>query len=199
MGQFILKSISFELTKESIQKAIDEIHDLQNKLSGAIEEIIRNATDKGVEIAQIEIADMGAVGTSTLIDSIMGEYDGKQRTGNIFTMLDYAVLVEYGTGIVGANSSHPGLGDADWNNPESVTVKGETYSTYDQNNHGEAGWWYPSPTGWYTPKDGVTNEEGLSLAWTKGMPSRPFMYNTMRELEVYIEENGGRIIAQYVQ
>lgn len=199
MGQFILKSISFELTKESIQKAIDEIHDLQNKLSGAIEEIIRNATDKGVEIAQIEIADMGAVGTSTLIDSIMGEYDGKQRTGNIFTMLDYAVLVEYGTGIVGANSSHPGLGDADWNNPESVTVKGETYSTYDQNNHGEAGWWYPSPTGWYTPKDGVTNEEGMSLAWTKGMPSRPFMYNTMRELEVYIEENGGRIIAQYVR
>ena len=199
MGQFVLKNISFTFDKASITSAIKEVKDLKEKLEPAIGELIRYLSEKGVEIAQIEIASMGAVDTSTLFESIESRYDSGTRVGQVFTMLDYAVFVEYGTGIVGANSPHPGIGDDDWNDVEGITVKGETYSDYDQNEHGEGGWWYPSPNGWYVPKDGVTNEEGLSLAWTKGMPSRPFMYNTMRELELFAEEMGGRMIAQYIQ
>lgn len=198
MGRFILKNISFSLSRASINAAIKEVKDFKEKLGPAVGELIRELTEKGVEIAQIEIASMGAVGTSALIESISEKFDSGDRVGQIFTMLEYAIFVEYGTGVVGENSPHPGINDKDWIDPEGVTVKGETYSSYDQNEHGEGGWWYPSPDGWYVPKDGVTNEEGLSLAWTKGMPSRPFMYNTMRELEVYAEEMGGRIIAKYI-
>lgn len=39
---------------------------------------------------------------------------------------------------------------------------------YDVNNHGENGWWYWRDGDWH---------------WTKGMQSRPFMFNTARELE----------------
>lgn len=198
MGEFVLKNIEMTLDADSIERAIKEIRDLNKVLHEAVGKLIQDLTDKGVEIARIEIASMGAVDSSTLFESMTGWYDSGAHIGHVYTDLEYAILVEYGTGIVGEGSPHPGIGDADWNNPDGVTVKGETYSVYDQNNHGERGWWYPSPNGWYTPKDGVTNEEGLSLAWTKGMPSRPFMYNTMRELEMYIEENGGRIIADYI-
>lgn len=198
MGEFILKRIEMTLDDASFERAIKEIRDLENVLSEAVWKLIEHLTEQGVEIARINIASMGAVDTSVLFESMTGWYDSGAHIGHIYTDLDYAVLVEYGTGIVGEGSPHPGLGDGDWNNPDSVEVKGNTYSVYDQNEHGEKGWWYPSPTGWYTPKDGVTNEEGLSLAWTKGMPSRPFMYNTMKELEQYVEENGGRIIASYI-
>lgn len=199
MGEFVLKNISFSLSRSSIGNAIKEVKDLQKKLGPAIGELIRELSEKGVEIAQIEIASMGAVGTSALLDSISSRFDSGERVGQVFTMLDYAVFVEYGTGIVGENSPHPGINDNDWIDVPGITVNGETYDTYNQNEHGSKGWWYPSPTGWYTPKDGVTNEEGLALAWTMGMPSRPFMYNTMRELEIYAEEMGGTIIAQYIQ
>lgn len=38
---------------------------------------------------------------------------------------------------------------------------------YDVNGHGESGWWYYDDGTWH---------------WTKGMPSRPFMFNTAKEL-----------------
>lgn len=184
MGQFVLKNIEFELTEKSIQKAIDEVEKLQEDLERALSELARVLSEKGVEVVRIEIASMGAVDTSTLFDHMYGFYNESTHTGAIFTDVPYAIYVEYGTGIVGAGSPHPEAGKAGWN--------------YDINNHGEKGWWYPSPTGWYIPKGGLTNEEGLELAWTKGMPSRPFMYNTMRELEYYAKEEGGRIIANYI-
>lgn len=184
MGEFILKEIEFELTPASIQKAIDTVKKLQKDLGRALSELSRVLMDKGVEVAQIEISSMGAVDTGTLFEHIYGFYNESTHTGAIFTDAPYAIYVEYGTGIVGAGSPHPQPGKAGWN--------------YDKNNHGEEGWWYPSPTGWYIPKGGLNNEDKLPLAWTKGMPSRPFMYNTMRELEVFAKEEGGRIIANYI-
>lgn len=65
----------------------------------------------------------------------------------------YAVYVEFGTGVVGKGSPHP--------NPQFQ---------YDKNNHGDKGWIY------YDERKGV-------YRWTKGFRSRPFMYNTARELE----------------
>lgn len=45
-----------------------------------------------------------------------------------------------------------------------------TGGAYDTNNHGDDGWWY---------LDSHDNE----WHWTKGWESRPFMYNTIRQLE----------------
>ena len=50
----------------------------------------------------------------------------------------------------------------------------------DINGHGESGWWY-------------FNDYTGHPQWTKGIPSRPFMYNTARKLE-----NDCRIIAREV-
>ena len=195
---FQLKPIRFSLDPDSIDYAIRQIHDLKTVLKWAVEDLIRELTDKGVEVANIEIASMGAVDSSVLIESIQGWYDAGAQVGHVYTDLDYAILVEYGTGVVGESSPHPGIGDSDWHDPGGASIKGETYSEYDQNKHGMGGWWYPSVNGWYIPKEGLTNEEGLPLAWTMGMPSRPFMYYTMKELEQYAEEMGGQIIAKYI-
>lgn len=70
------------------------------------------------------------------------------KTGYVKATAAHAAYVEFGTGVVGSGSPHP--------NPVGWA--------YDVNGHGEAGWMYPGDDGrWH---------------WTKGMPSRPYMYNT---------------------
>lgn len=64
-----------------------------------------------------------------------------------------AMWCEFGTGVVGQSSPHPTM---PWQ--------------YDTNNHGDSGWFY-------------FDEAGQRFRWTKGMPSRPFMYETAKELE----------------
>ena len=62
-----------------------------------------------------------------------------------------AMFVEYGTGVVGERNPHP--------DPQSVGQ----YDSYDSQGHGDAGWYYGTPTG---------------MQWTKGQPAKPFMYRT---------------------
>lgn len=71
----------------------------------------------------------------------------------ISTSCPYASYVEFGTGVVGSTAPHP--------------LSGEMGITYDFNNHGEKGWYYY--------KNG-------KIHWTKGMPHRPFMYDTSQQL-----------------
>ena len=70
------------------------------------------------------------------------------NTGKIIAGAEHAAYVEFGTGVVGAGSPHP--------NPVGWA--------YDINGHGEAGWIYKGDDG--------------HLHWTRGMASRPYMYDT---------------------
>lgn len=90
--------------------------------------------------------------TGYLLSRIMGESGGK--IGYVKCKCGYAVFVEFGTGVVGSNKPHPDISILGWQ--------------YDVNGHGELGWWYPG-------KDG-------KLHWTRGMSSRPFMFNTAQQL-----------------
>lgn len=194
MGQIVLANIEMTLDPGSIQRAIDMVNDIKERLGTGLSELARMLTeDLGKNVARMYIGQFPAIDSGALHDSITGEYVDANHTGTISTGVEYAVLVEYGTGIVGAGNPHPGIGDPDWQNVNGVSIGNKTYSSYDQEGHGEAGWWYPSERGWYQPKDG-----GPRMAWTKGMPSRPFMYYTLRELERHAEMEGGRFIAQYV-
>jgi len=74
---------------------------------------------------------------------------------------DYAFFVEYGTGVVGQSSPHP-----------SYVGKWE----YDTNGHGIDGWYYPTTESDPNPYKHYYN--GVLYGFTRGMPSRPFMYNT---------------------
>lgn len=73
--------------------------------------------------------------------------------GYVVSNAKHSAFCEFGTGVVGKNDPHPNPADG-W--------------TYDVNEHGELGWWYYDRYG--------------NRRWTKGMPSRPYMYDTARML-----------------
>lgn len=197
MGKIVLKNIDFSLTPESIQRAIDEVRKLKEDLADALSELARILTSQGAEIASMYVVQMNAVWTGMLAESgIQWKYDENAHEGYVYSDLDYAVLVEYGTGFVGENEPHPGLSDSDWNNPGGVSIGNGLYTDYDTNGHGEAGWWYPAEWGWWIPKEGP--HAGEKMAWTQGMPSRPFMYRTFSDLIDEAETRGGTFIAQYI-
>jgi len=89
------------------------------------------------------------------------------------TIIDYEIHIslagkelffyEYGTGVRGQGSPHP---KDPWD--------------YDIHNHGEAGWNYVVTKGYHMDvADYVFNgKNGEILAHTKGMPSKPFIYDT---------------------
>lgn len=109
--------------------------------------------------AQIALVEAGSIkDTGNLLSSIVGESGGGSPAGSNYGFVKckcgYAVYVEFGTGVVGKDKQHPDLSIVGWH--------------YDVNGHGELGWFYPG-------KDG-------KFHWTKGMPSRPFMYNTALQL-----------------
>ena len=182
MGTFVMKNISISLDPDSIQQAIDDIHKLETDLSDALAELARFITEeKGVEFAKMQIAQFPAIDTGELLGSIAGTYDKSSHSGTIYSGAYYAVYVEFGTGIRGNSEPHPQADQNGWK-------------------YKETGWWYPEKDG---PESNAWHPNGrkaagVKMKWTIGMPSRPFMYNTLRDLEREVEKEGGRIIAEYL-
>jgi hypothetical protein len=148
------KRIVIKLSEDSISKAIREVEKYKGELKNKVHLLIERLTDYGVEVAKAQVRELGAFYTGELEESITGYYSPSTQVGIIKTDVPYAIYVEFGTGVVGAGSPHPA--PAGWR--------------YDVNNHGEAGWWY-------------FNERDQKWHWTKGIESRPFMYNTLQILE----------------
>ena len=148
------KKIIFGLSTKEINRAIRELEQYKKELNRKTSLLIEALTDRGVEIAKAQIRELGAVYTGELEESITGYFNPTVQVGIIRAGAPYAIYVEFGTGIVGAGSPHPA--PAGWR--------------YDVNNHGEKGWWY-------------FNDRDQKWHWTKGIESRPFMYNTVQILE----------------
>lgn len=146
--------IKFKLEEKDIDRAIQEIKQFKTEFIEKCNRLIEALTDKGVEIAKVEVAQLDAVYTGELMNSIEGYYSPTANVGIIKAGAYYAAYVEFGTGVVGRASAHPNPGS--WQ--------------YDVNNHGDKGWVY-------------YDDETDKFRWTKGFRSRPFMYNTARELE----------------
>lgn len=161
-----MKTISFSLDAKSIEKAIREVEKYREDLKVACQELIARLTDEGTQIAKMQVVSLGAFDTGELESSIMGYYSPNLRAGVIKTDAWHALFVEYGTGVVGKSSQHPMPNG--WE--------------YDVNNHGEKGWVY------HSDRDG-------RFHWTKGMPSRPYMYNTMRELERRLKDIASEVFS----
>lgn len=172
--------ITFGLSKREVAEAIKEIEQIKRELPVKVKELVRRLTEEGKEIAKLKVKQLDAVYTGLLIDSIDGYFSesagiGLIHTGNAW----YAAFVEFGTGIVGKNSPHPVAEANGWK--------------YDVNDHGEAGWWYP------TDDDNLiryTAPDGKTYGWTKGMASRPFMYETAKELEVLCQQIAKEVFRQ---
>lgn len=147
--------ITFGLSVNEINKAIKGLNKLKMKLRKEFcENVVKRLAQEGVGIMVEKITECGIQSqTGTLLSSI----DWVPVTYNKYKIVvncDYAIYVEFGTGIVGAQNSHP-----------RASAEG---ITYDRNGHGEDGWVYE--------KDG-------KFYHTKGQPAKPFVYETYEELQ----------------
>ena len=146
--------IKFSLNTKDIDRAIKELKQFKTEFIEKCNRLIEELTDYGVEVAKVEVAQLDAVYTGELMNSIEGYYSPTYNVGIIKAGAYYAAYVEFGTGVVGKQSPHP--------NPQGWQ--------YDVNQHGDEGWVY-------------YDDESGTFRWTKGFKSRPFMYNTARQLE----------------
>lgn len=160
-----MTKIKMRLTSRSIEEAIREVKQYKQQLDERVKALIRALVDKGVEIAKAQVRELNAVYTGQLEESITGFFDEETGIGIIRTDCPYAVYVEFGTGVVGQRNPHP------------EPIEGWEY---DVNEHGDAGWWY-------------FNERDQKWHWTKGMKSRPFMYNTLQILKAEAEKGGFKV------
>lgn len=172
----VLRSIDMTLTPASIGNAIKELSDFKSQLEQCLSELVGYLVSYGQEVARIELVEMEAEFTGALIEEgILGFYNKDEHCGVIYSDKPYAMFVEFGTGFAGLTAPHhPMEGEVGW--------------AHDVNNHAGVGWWYPAPWGLWIPKEG--KHAGERMAWTMGMRSRPFMYNTLRELERIAESKG---------
>lgn len=148
------KTITMTLDVRSLRNAAGEILQYRDQLIQKANRLIEKLTEKGEELAKMQVRALGAEYTGQLHESISGFFDKESRCGFVRAGAWYAIFVEYGTGVVGSANPHP--------DPQGWA--------YDVNGHGDAGWAY------FNERDGKWH-------WTKGMASRPFMYNTGEELQ----------------
>ena len=146
--------ITVKLSEQSIDRAIQRVANFKAEVLEKCNQLVAALTDEGVEIAKVKVQELDAVFTGELMNSISGYYSPTYNVGIIKAGAYYAAYVEFGTGVVGSRSPHP--------NPDGWQ--------YDVNGHGNEGWVY------YDDYSG-------KFRWTKGYKSRPFMYNTARQLE----------------
>ena len=147
--------IKFGLSEKEIDRAIKEVAQFKKEFLEKCSRLVEELTNRGEMVAKIQVAQLDAVYTGELMNSIEGFYDPPSHVGIIKAGAIYAAYVEYGTGVVGQQSPHP--------DPHPTWQ-------YDSKQHGDEGWVYH-------------DDDTGQFRWTKGFKSRPFMYNTARELE----------------
>lgn len=155
------KKITFGLSQKEIQLAIQEIESYKQDLNRKCQLLVQTLTEQGIEIAKVNVRTLGAFYTGELEASINGYYSPSLGTGIIYADSFYAVWAEFGSGIQGKSTQHPKASESGY--------------VYDVNDHGQEGWVY------FNTRDG-------KFHWTDGMPSRPFLYNTVMELDLICEK-----------
>ena len=168
----IRKTITVELTAQGLAKAIREIEQFKRQLKAWCDELVRALVEEGVEVGKANVRSMGAVDTGALEDSIQGVFFPSEMKGIIFTDAQHAIYVEFGTGSVGAEGPQHPMKQVIADELESYHSDGSP-KIHDIHDHGEGGWVYYLQRG----------SGAGTFRWTKGMESRPFMYETLRWLE----------------
>jgi hypothetical protein len=154
-------TVKVNLSQKSVQSAIKKIERYKETLNRRCLRLVEQLTERGVKIAKFNVQNLGAFYTGELESSIDGYFSPSLGVGIIYAGSWYAVYVEFGSGIRGQEAQHP--------------MSGQVGYVYDVNNHGEEGWVY-------------FNERDGQYHWTDGMPSRPFMYDTVQQLDAICEK-----------
>jgi len=154
------------LSQSSIKRLQRDLEKYRDSLEYKARLLAETLAERGVEIARVQIADLDAIFTGELIQSIHSEYVTSQKGGAVFAVVadsSHAAFVEFGTGSKGEDKPYPHP------LPEGVSWDYNVGKTIRQNPvSGTYYWFYPGEDGkWH---------------YTEGMPSRPFLYNTTMEL-----------------
>lgn len=160
------KTLKADLSISSIRQLQKDLIRYQEYLTNKAAQLAKRLSELGVDIAQVQIADLDAIFTGELIASIHSEYKDSTKYGAIFAVVadsSHAVFVEFGTGQRGEDKPYP------YPLPEGVSWDYNVGKTIRQNPvTGRYFWFYPGQDGkWH---------------YTEGMPARPFLYNTSMEL-----------------
>jgi len=160
------KPLKADLSISSIRQLQKDLIRYQEYLTNKAAQLAKRLSELGVDIAQVQIADLDAIFTGELIASIQSKYIDSTKYGAIFAVVadsSHAVFVEFGTGQRGEDKPYP------YPLPEGVSWDYNVGKTIRQNaSTGRYYWFYPGQDGkWH---------------YTEGMPARPFMYLTSMEL-----------------
>lgn len=160
------KNLKADLSISSIRNLQKELEKYRDSLNYKARLLAEKLSERGVEIARVQIADLDAIFTGELIQSLHSEYKGSTPYGAIFAVVadsSHAVFVEFGTGQRGEDKPYP------YPLPDGVSWDYNVGKTIRQNPvTGRYFWFYPGQDGkWH---------------YTEGMPARPFMYLTSMEL-----------------
>lgn len=150
-------NINVRLSTQSVKKAIRELKQYKKDIEIKACQLVKLLTSQGIRLAQLNASYMGVYDSGELVKGIIGQANSK--VGVIKSTAPHAVFCEFGTGVVGTKSPHPAISLLGWR--------------YDVNNHGELGWWY-------------FDKKANKARWTKGMPSRPYMYETSELLKQFV-------------
>lgn len=160
------KPLKADLSISSIRNLQKELEKYRDSLTYKCRLLAERLSERGVEIARVQIADLDAIFTGELIQSLHSEYKGSALYGAIFAVVtdsEHCAYVEFGTGQRSEDRPYP------YPLPEGVSWDYNVGKTIRQNAvTGRYYWLYPG-------KDGLWH-------YTEGMPSRPFLYNTAMEL-----------------
>lgn len=151
----------------------------RNSIQHKVDVFAKTLADKGVVIAQMQIADLDAIFTGDLITSVHSVFNYTYKGGAVFSVVtdsDHAFFVEFGTGQKGIKTPYPHP------LPDGVTWDYAVGETIRQNpTTGRYYWFYPGQDGkWH---------------YTEGMPARPFMWNTATELRAIVEQTAREVFA----
>lgn len=159
--------IRMGLSTSSIDSAIKELRRYKKSLSQKTELLAKELANKGQQQAAQNVREYATYGNlqdiaaSIRVKKIKGKY-------RIYTNNRKAPFVEFGTGVRGRNDPHPNAALMSW-----AYVVGATFTWY----NGAYGWWYPTFADDLNPTTKQT-ETGDWIAFTSGMPARPFMHDT---------------------
>lgn len=160
------KPLKADLSISSIRQLQKDLIRYQEYLTNKAAQLAKRLSELGVDIAQVQIADLDAIFTGELIASIHSEYKDSTKYGAIFAVVadsSHAVFVEFGTGQHGKDTPYP------YPLPNGVSWDYNVGKTIRQNAiTGRYYWFYPGQDGkWH---------------YTEGMPARPFLHNTSMKL-----------------
>lgn len=169
-----MKQYTLTLDRNSINQLIKDLTAYKNSLSAKCDLFVQKLAEIGVNEAKAQIVDFNAIDSGRLYESIETRKLGRQTKVHhemlVVADTEYAVYVEMGTGIVGADAPYPGAIPVIYAQGSTIHFVDEMEVADDPSKAP-----YLGQFGWFYYKNGKRH-------FTQGQWSKPFMWNASLEM-----------------